>query len=133
MKNDIILNKISIIERCLHRIREVYDDQPASLNDFTKQDSIILNFQRACEASIDIAMHIVAEKKLGLPQNRRDAFTFLEKEEVISSPLSQKMKAMIAFQKTAVHDYEVNVVILQHVLEDRLVDFMEYTKAILAY
>ena len=134
MKNDVILNKISIIERCVHRIREEYADQPANLNNFTKQDSIILNLQRACEASIDLAMHIVAEKKLGLPQNSRDAFTFLEKEEVISSPLSQKMKAMVGFRNIAVHDYqEVNLVILQKILEDHLVDFMEYTKTVLAY
>ncbi|WP_336618993.1 type VII toxin-antitoxin system HepT family RNase toxin [Jeotgalibacillus sp. ET6] len=94
----------------------------------------MLNLQRACEASIGIAMYVVAEKRIGLPQNRFEAFTFLEKEEVISSPLSQKMKAMVGFQRTAVHDcQEVNVVILQNVIEDRLVDFMEYTKTILAY
>ncbi|MGD7043131.1 type VII toxin-antitoxin system HepT family RNase toxin [Jeotgalibacillus proteolyticus] len=134
MRNEIILNKFSIIERCLHRIREVYDNQPANLNNITKQDSIILNLQRACEASIGIAMHIIAEKRLGLPQSRSDAFTFLEKEEVITSSLSQKMKAMVVFQKTAVHDYQkMNLVILQNVIEDRLVDFMEYTKTILTY
>ncbi len=37
---------------------------PENLEDFTKQDSIILNIQRACEASIDLAMHIVAGKKI---------------------------------------------------------------------
>jgi uncharacterized protein YutE (UPF0331/DUF86 family) len=134
MKNDVILNKISIIERCVHRIREEYDDTPANLNNFTKQDSIILNLQRACEASIDLAMHIVAEKKLGLPQNSRDAFTFLENEEVISSLLGQKMKAMVGFRNIAVHDYqEVNLVILQKILEDHLIDFMKFTKTVLLY
>lgn len=134
MKNDVILNKISIIERCVHRIREEYDDTPGNLNNFTKQDSIILNLQRACEASIDLAMHIVAERKLGLPQNSRDAFTFLENEEVISSILSQKMKAMVGFRNIAVHDYqEVNLVILQKILEDHLIDFLEFTKTVLLY
>ncbi|WP_347552930.1 DUF86 domain-containing protein (plasmid) [Pseudalkalibacillus hwajinpoensis] len=134
MKNDVILNKISIIERCVRRVREEYADNPANLSNFTKQDSIILNLQRACEASIDLAMHIVAEKKLGLPQNSRDAFTFLENEEVISSPLSQKMKAMVGFRNIAVHDYqEVNLVILQKILEDHLIDFMEFTKTTLSY
>lgn len=134
MKNDIILNKISIIERCVRRVKEEYADNPANLSNFTKQDSIILNLQRACEASIDLAMHIVAERKLGLPQNSRDAFTFLENEEVLSSSLSQKMKAMVGFRNIAVHDYqEVNVVILQKILEDHLIDFMEYTKTVLLY
>lgn len=32
---------------------------------FTRQDSIILNLLRACEAAIDIAMHVVRIKGLG--------------------------------------------------------------------
>lgn len=62
MGSDIILNKIETIERCINRIKEVYDNNAENLNDYTKQDSIILNIQRACEASIDLAMHIVSEK-----------------------------------------------------------------------
>jgi uncharacterized protein YutE (UPF0331/DUF86 family) len=62
MTNDVILNKISAIERCIKIINEEYDNNPKNLQNYTKQDSIILNIQRACEASIDIAMHIVAEK-----------------------------------------------------------------------
>ncbi len=46
MVNDVLYNKISIIERCLIRIKEVYDDNPENLKDYTKQDSIILNIQR---------------------------------------------------------------------------------------
>jgi len=38
----------------------------------TRQDSIILNLQRACEASIDAAMHLVRVKRLGIPQESRD-------------------------------------------------------------
>lgn len=62
MKNDVILNKISIIERCIKRINEEYADNPKNLENYTKQDSIVLNLQRACEACIDLAMHIIAEK-----------------------------------------------------------------------
>ena len=63
---------------------------PSNLKNNTKQDSIVLNLQRACEASIDLAMHIIAEKKLGLPQNSRDAFSFLEGEGIL--PLSLLIK-----------------------------------------
>ena len=54
--NDVILNKTTTIERCIKRIHEVYEGNPENLTDYTKQDSIILNIQRACEASIDLAM-----------------------------------------------------------------------------
>jgi uncharacterized protein YutE (UPF0331/DUF86 family) len=134
MNNDIILNKVSIIERCIKRIHEEYGNNPDNLKNYTKQDSIVLNLQRACEASIDLSMHIVAEKKLGLPQNSRDAFSLLEEEGIIPSSLSQKMKAMVGFRNIAVHDYqEINLVILQKILQDHLVDFMQFTKTILLY
>ena len=134
MKNDVILNKISIIERCIKRIHEEYANNSEHLKNFTKQDSIILNLQRACEASIDLAMHIVAEKKLGLPQTSRDAFTLLEAEGIIPSSLSKKMQAMVGFRNIAVHDYqEINLLILQKIIENHLVDFMQFTKTILIY
>lgn len=78
MGRDVILNKIETIERSINRIYEVYADNPENLNDYTKQDSIILNIKRACEASIDLAMHVVSEKKLGIPQNSRDSFEALQ-------------------------------------------------------
>jgi uncharacterized protein YutE (UPF0331/DUF86 family) len=134
MKNDVILNKVSIIERCIKRIHEEYANTPSHLENFTKQDSIVLNLQRACEASIDLAMHIVAEKKLGLPQNSRDAFSLLEDDGIIPPSLSEKMKSMVGFRNIAVHDYqEINLIILQKILENHLVDFMQYTKTILLY
>jgi uncharacterized protein YutE (UPF0331/DUF86 family) len=134
MKNDVILNKVNIIERCMKRIHEEYKNTPDNLLNLTKQDSIVLNLQRICEASIDLAMHIVAEEKLGLPQNSRDAFALLESEGIITSSLSQKMKAMVGFRNIAVHDYqELNLVIVQKILDRHLVDFTNFTKTILLY
>ena len=40
MVNDILYNKISIIERCLIRVAEVYNENSENLKDYTKQDSI---------------------------------------------------------------------------------------------
>lgn len=77
MVNDVIYNKFSIIERCIIRVKEVYDNKPDNLLDYTKQDSIILNIQRAVEACIDISMDIVSQKKLGIPQNSRYAVLFI--------------------------------------------------------
>lgn len=134
MKNDIILNKISTIERCINRIHEEYENNPHYLENHTKQDSIVLNLQRACEASIALAMHIVAEKKLGIPQKSQDAFTLLEVEGIIPSSLSQKMHEMVRFRDSAIHDYEeINLVILQKIIEDHLVNFLQFTKTILLY
>lgn len=127
MGTDIILNKIEIVERCLNRINEVYDNEPENLNDYTKQDSIILNIQRACEASIDLAMHVVSEKRLGIPQNSRDSFEALKENNIIDDELNKKMKAMVGFRNIAVHDYRaINLKIIQVIIEKHLKDFGEY-------
>jgi uncharacterized protein YutE (UPF0331/DUF86 family) len=134
MKNDVILNKISIIERCLKRINEEYDNTPLNLENFTKQDSIILNIQRACEAAIDLGMHVVAEKKLGIPQTSRETFDLLQQNNIITIDLCKGLKAMVGFRNIAVHDYqEVNLEIVQKIIESHLIDFKIYTEQILAY
>lgn len=127
MGDDVIYNKIQVIERCINRINEVYGDDFESLKDYTKQDSIILNLQRACEASIDLAMHIVSEKNLGIPQNSRDAFEVLNENKIIDNNLTKKLKAMIGFRNIAVHNYQaVNLEIVKEIIEGHLDDFKEF-------
>jgi len=134
MKNDVILNKISIIERCLKRINEEYDNTPINLENFTKQDSIILNIQRACEAAIDLGMHVVAEKKLGILQTSRETFDLLQQNNIITMDLCKGLKAMVGFRNIAAHDYqEVNLEIVQKIIEKHLIVFKIYTEQILAY
>lgn len=133
MGNDVILNKTAIIERCIERINEEYAGNPENLNNYTKQDSIILNIQRACEASIDLAMHIVSEKKLGIPQNSRDAFEVLEKNGLINNELMKRLKAMVGFRNIAVHNYQsVNLKIVAEIIEKHINDLKTFTSIILS-
>ena len=127
MKSDVILNKVAIIERCIKRINDEYEGNPENLANFTKQDSIILNTQRAVEASIDLAMHLIAEKSLGIPQNSRDAFELLYDNGYITNDLNLRLKAMVGFRNIAVHDYQaINLGILQKVIEIHLNDIKEF-------
>lgn len=131
MGNDVIFNKMETIERCINRIKEVYDNNQDNLNDYTKQDSIILNIQRACEAAIDLAMHIISEKNLGIPQNSRDSFEVLHSNNIIDDKLNGKMKSMVGFRNIAVHDYKaLNIKVVQAIIENHLKDFIDYIYAI---
>lgn len=49
---------------------------------------MILNIQRACEASIDMAMHVVSKRKLGIPKTSRDAFQLLLEHEILAAELA---------------------------------------------
>lgn len=131
MESDVLCNKISIIERCLIRIKEVYDNKPENLQDYTKQDSIILNIQRAVESCIDISMHIVSKKKLGIPQNSRYAFEVMNHNGLISDELLKNIKDMIGFRDIAVHNYQkLNLDVIQKVIENHLGDFEGFTSQV---
>ena len=129
--NDVILNKTATIERCVNRIHEVFEGNPENLKDFTKQDSIILNIQRACEASIDLAMHIVSERKLGVPKSSREGFKLLQEAGLIEASLAKTLMNIVGFRNIAVHDYQVlEVEILEAILEKHIDDFKDFTKVI---
>ena len=130
--NDVVLNKAASIERCIKRIREVYDHNPDNLNDFTKQDSIILNIQRACEQCIDIAMHIVSERKLGIPKSSREAFKLMQDAGILDEELADRMMRMVGFRNTAVHAYQsLNLDILKTIIERHLDDFKRFAQTAL--
>lgn len=133
MADDVALNKAAIIERCLARVRSVHAGDDANLfDDPTRQDSIVLNLQRACEASIDLAMHIVRKQRLGLPQESREAFDLLEQAELLPPELARAMRAMVGFRNVAVHSYrELDLVIVRAVVHERLGDFEAFTRHVL--
>lgn len=125
MPDDIVLNKVAMIERCLARIQEEYQGYEGELTtNFTRQDSIVLNLLRACEAAINVAMHLVRVSHLGIPQDSQDVFCLLEQAQLIPGELSVRLQAMVGFRNIAIHDYQkLNLDIVRSVLSERLGDF----------
>lgn len=132
MATDTVINKVETIERCLKRIRETYNGDANYLEDLDKQDIILLNLQRACQAAIDLAAHICALKRLGVPQDSKEVFQLLDDHQLITSEIAQSMKGMVGFRNVAVHDYQaINLAILKSILEKHLSDFTDFTSYIL--
>jgi uncharacterized protein YutE (UPF0331/DUF86 family) len=127
MPDDILLNKSQIIRRCIARIREEYAGNLSHLDQPTKQDSIVLNLQRAAEAAIGLAMHMVAGGSLGVPQTSRDAFRLLEDARIIEAETAERMRAMVGFRNIAIHEYQqLDTSILRDILENHLADFERF-------
>ena len=131
MIDDILINKSQIIARCIQRVNEEYESDPKNLEDFRRQDSIILNLQRLCEASINIATHLIRKRRLGVPQSSKDAFAILEKADLIPKDLSQRLQAMVGFRNIAVHECQsLNLNIVQVIGEQHMYDGLELVKII---
>lgn len=123
--NDAIINKFATIERCIKRIKDVYEESQENFdNDYTSQDSIILNLQRACEACIDVANIINKQHRTGVPQSGRDSFELLKKAGLLSPQLTKNLQKMVGLRNIAVHDYQtLNLDIVKHVVKNKLAEF----------
>lgn len=132
--DDVLLNKAGIIENCLKRLADLYTGYEKELEtNLDRQDAIVLNLQRACEAAIDTAMHLVRKHKLGVPQHSREAFEMLEKAQIIDAALARQMQAMMGFRNISIHDYQkLSIPILKSILENQLNDFRRLVQVILS-
>lgn len=105
MPDDVMLNKAAIIERSLRRVLSIYHADP-ELADLMHIDALTLNVERACQAAIDLAMHVVATKHLGMPQSQADAFRLLADAGELDRKLSERMIGMCGFRNILIHQYQ---------------------------
>jgi uncharacterized protein YutE (UPF0331/DUF86 family) len=127
--NDVVLSKKTSIERCIQQAKSFYalESHLPFDKDHLRQDAICMNIQRACEQALDIAGHVVKTKKLGLPQDSRDAFRLLHDAGLITDQQFQALIAMVGFRNVLVHEYKkLDLQILESVIRDRLDRLIEF-------
>lgn len=131
---DVVFAKVATIQRCLKRIKETTGLDPVSLNNIDKQDIFILNLQRAVQAAIDLATHIVASEGLGLSDTIRGNFKLLQDAGMLNEEITRKMESMVGFRNIAIHDYEViDKEVLKSILSGNLKDIEDFYTTLLLY
>jgi len=66
-------------------------------------DAIILNIKQACQAAIDLAHHLVAIRRPGMPQTSAEVFILLSQNNLIKERTAKSMIAMTGFRNIAIH------------------------------
>ena len=131
---DVVLAKVAIIQRCLKRITGTTKMAPQSLDDIDRQDIFVLNLQRAVQASIDLATHVIASEGLGLSETIKENFSLLQRAGIINKDLTGKMESMVGFRNIAVHDYKsIEINILKSILMNNLKDLEDFYTTILLH
>ena len=117
--DDLCRNKAAIIERSLRRMKDELAADP-ELRDYSHIDALTLNIERACQAAIDLALHLIAREHLGMPQNSADAFRLLAKSKLLESGTAADMVAMTGFRNIAIHEYQaMDMAVLRAIASDR--------------
>ena len=134
MNQDVILNKKLIIERSIKQAKSYYAEKSNIdfEDDYLIQDAIAINIQRACEAVIDIANHIVKNKKLGLPTSSRESFELLYQANIIDEENLNDLKSMIGFRNILIHnDQKLEIDILENIIKNHLDSLNDFAIKIL--
>jgi uncharacterized protein YutE (UPF0331/DUF86 family) len=77
-------------------------------------------------------MHLVRVRRLGVPQETREAFSLLERAQVLDPDLAVRLKKMVGFRNVAVHDYQkLDLEIVRRIIVDHLDDFLAFVRVIL--
>jgi len=125
--SDVLLNKKATIERFVAQVR-IWHRSAADGDDQMRQDAIAMNLQRACESAIDMANHLIRIRKLGLPQDSRDAFELLKQGGIISEEMNSALKSMVGSRNILVHEYrKLDPEIVEAVIQHRLDDLLAFT------
>lgn len=103
---DVVTAKIATIDRCLQRIGHTRAERREVLLPVEIEDIIVLNLQRAVQAAVDLATHVVTAEGYGLPDSVAAFFPVLERHGVIGSQLGERLRKMVGFRNIAVHEYE---------------------------
>lgn len=104
MVDDLLLQKVSVIERAVQRVRAL----ASAAEDLTgtRCDALVLSLQRACDGAVDAAMHLVRLHRLGIPQETAEAFDLLERAQLLPPGMAGRMRAIVHTRHVLGHDYE---------------------------
>ncbi len=133
--NDVVIDKIQSIQRCVLRAREEYAEAGGEFSEnYTHQDAALLNVLRGCETAIDLANYVIRAYKLGIPVSSRDSFRLLYAERIIDDRLAERMVKMVAFRNTLVHQYaRIDLHVAEAVIVSGLDDLLRFAEQIRQY
>ncbi len=127
-----VFEKLDSMVRCLERVREKTPTSLAELTaDLDRQDIIMFNLERAIQASVDIASHIIAYTSLPAPITMADSFEKLAHAKIITKETAEKMKKAVGLRNILVHEYQkIDWSIIWAVITTHMMDFHSFVAEI---
>jgi len=132
MDPEVVQAKLESLRRCVARVRDkTPDSADLLLEDYDMQDIISVNLERAVQACVDIASHILADSEAPAPTTMGGGFDALHDLHIISSEQAQQLKKTVGFRNISVHAYqEINWEIVFAIITTRLDDFSSFAGSI---
>lgn len=116
---DRVRSRLGALEEYLRGLREKQDgSREAYRRDRDLRDIVERRFEKAIQASLDIAAHIVAAEGFREPENYGELFEILGEEGILSRTTTEEMIEMAGFRNVLVHEYA-------EIRDDRVYDHLQ--------
>ncbi len=127
---DLVTKRLARIETCVQELRTL--GNPGRIaTDLREQRFFEHTLQIAIQSALDVASHIVSDRRLGEPQSNHDLLDLLVRYGWIPAELAQALHRMVGFRNILVRGYEtVDLVIVEDVARNHLDDLLAFAREI---
>lgn len=133
MDKALILRKFTELEEYLKQVKEFSGTSVEEYRkDWKAQRIVERTLQMMVEICVDVANHIISDKKYRIPGSYADTFKVLYEEGVLGSEIFELMANMAKFRNILVHHYDkIDESIVIDILKKNLDDFLTYRDVII--
>lgn len=131
---ELVLRKLANIDLYLTQLTPYRAlDVAAYAADWRTQRIVERTLHLAIEACMDVADHIVADRRLRVPETGAATFESLGEADLLPRELAARLARMVGFRNILVHDYaRLDPAIVVRVLRTDLSDLERFCEAVLA-
>ena len=130
---DLILRRTADLEIYLSQLAPYRDlDLSEYQHDWKTQRIVERTLHLAIETCMDIADHIVSDRRLRVPETGAATFEILAEAGILPADLGNALALMVGFRNILVHDYtKLDPAILLKVLRTDLADLQRFREIML--
>lgn len=131
---DLVLRRLAILETYLGQLAPYRGlDVESYRVDWKTQRIVERTLHLAIETCMDVADHIVADRRLRVPETGAESFEILAEAGLLPPPLGASLASMVGFRNILVHDYaRVDPAIVVRVLQKDFIDIERFRDAVQA-
>lgn len=129
---DLVRRRLSLLDTYLEQLAPYRGiDQSAYEQDWKTQRVVERTLHLAIETCMDVADHIVADRRLRVPETGAESFEILAEAQLVSRELGGALALMVGFRNILVHDYaRLDSSIVLRVLREDLRDLERFRDAV---
>jgi uncharacterized protein YutE (UPF0331/DUF86 family) len=125
---DLVLRRLTLLDTYLDQLAPYRGiDAEAYRADWKTQRIVERTLHLAIEVCMDVADHIVADRRLRVPETGAESFEILAEAGLLPAQLGAALAPMVGFRNILVHDYaRIDPAIVVRVLHRDLVDIERF-------